>query len=90
MIEGRIRKLEVALQGMARAPTREEKQSENERLLDERFAKEGTTREAIIAKHGSLAEWAYAKMTEPSGVHRSESGVGGFSLNEDYIAMLDS
>ena len=75
----RIEKLELA-----RPASREEEDRECDRLLDERWAKEGTSREAIIAEYGSVGEWAHARIFSPS----PSLTTGPYTM-ERYMAMLN-
>ncbi len=82
-MDARLRRLEDL-----NNPTREERERAAGKAVDDRLALEGTTREKVIAKYGSMAAWAYATMLG-SGRQQVAAHADGLSAQERYMRMLN-
>ncbi len=81
------RVLDLETQAKPNRPSR----ADADRQLDERFALEGTSREAIIAEYGSIANWAYALSC--AGADRAceaSDPNDGLTPEERYLKMIKS
>lgn len=78
----RLKELESA------APPATSSVADADRALDERWAREGTSREQIIAQHGSVGAWAYSEMTKGARQRPAPEPNDGLTPSERYMQLI--